>query len=93
MSRQTTITIEITSTLVVRAQSSGRYWCPQCAAQGEMVALPNADAMAPLHAQGVEQGPDPREVHRLESPNGSALICLKSLLACLTKQLKIKERS
>ena len=39
MAKQTKITIEIDSLLILRRGNSTRAWCPRCAAEGEMIAL------------------------------------------------------
>jgi hypothetical protein len=39
MAKQTTITIETDSLLILRCRSSRLAWCPLCAAEGEVIAL------------------------------------------------------
>src|SRR4051794_10313758 len=41
MAKQTKITIETDSLLILRGRNSTRAWCPRCAAEGEMIALEN----------------------------------------------------
>ena len=71
--KQTTITIETTSLLILQAGNSRLMWCPACGAEVEMLEISRRDisALAKL----------PREVHRSDAPTGGALICLNSLLA------------
>ena len=71
MTKQTTITTETTSLLILRAGNSRRIWCPTCGAEVEMLELstPEISGLGKL-----------RDVHRTEAQDGGALICLKSLL-------------
>ena len=71
--KQTTITIETTSLLILRAGNSKVMWCPACGAEVEMLELSTREISA--------LGKLPRDVHRSDAPDGGALICLKSLLA------------
>jgi hypothetical protein len=80
MSKQTTITIETTSLLILRSKNSTEAWCPVCGAQVEMVLLENGGLLtehAPVLAQWFNSG----EVHSVESADGSSGLCLDSLLA------------
>jgi hypothetical protein len=81
MAKQTRITIETDSLLIVRAGNTSRAWCPQCGAEGEMVALANAGIVSNLEQPAIEKWLNSGELHRSAAPDGSALICLKSLLA------------
>ena len=79
MAKRTTITIETRALLVLRSQTSTVAWCPLCAARVEMLLLEEVGLLtehAPLLAQWLNSG----EVHRLDSIDGSALVCLDSLL-------------
>ena len=71
--KQTTITIETTSLLILRAGNSRTAWCPACGAEVEMLELSTPE-ISPLDQL-------PQDVHRSEAPDGAALICLNSLLA------------
>jgi hypothetical protein len=71
--KQTTITIETTSLLILRAGNSKVMWCPACGAEVEMLELSTREISA--------LGKLPRDVHRSDAPDGGALICLNSLLA------------
>ena len=73
--KQTTINIETTSLLILRAGNSRVAWCPACGAEVEMLELSTREISA------LDQLP--RDVHRSEAADGAALICLKSLLACV----------
>ena len=80
MAKRTTITIETRALLVFRSQTSTVGWCPVCGARVEMLLLEEVGLLtehAPLLAQWLNSG----DVHRLDSVDGSALVCLDSLLA------------
>jgi hypothetical protein len=81
MAKQTRITIETDSLLIVRAGNTSRGWCPQCGAEGEMVALANAGIVSNLERSAIEEWLNSGDLHRLAAPDGSPLICLKSFLA------------
>jgi hypothetical protein len=83
MAKQTTITIETRSVLILQARNAHRAWCPQCAAEREMIAFDNTDVISNLDQRAVEQWLDSGELHRVNALDGSSLICLNSLLACL----------
>jgi len=55
MAKQTTITIEKVSLLILRGQSSRRAWCPICAAEGDMIALENAGVISNLDRPALEE--------------------------------------
>ena len=81
MAKQTKITIETDSLLIVRGRNSNRAWCPQCAVEAEMIALKNVGVISNLDRAVVEKWLSSEELHRSKSANGSVLICLNSLLA------------
>jgi hypothetical protein len=81
MAKQTKITIETDSLLVLRGRSSTRAWCPQCGADAEMVALENVAVVSNLDRPALEAWLNSGELHRSQAADGSALVCLNSLLA------------
>lgn len=81
MARQTKITLESDSLLIVRGRNARRGWCPLCAAEGEMVALENVGVISNLEPAALEEWLNSGELHRSQTADGSALICLNSLLA------------
>ena len=83
MAKQTKITIETDSLLILRSRSSRRAWCPLCAAEGEMIALENVGLVSNLERPALEEWLNAGELHRLQAGDGSVLICLNSLLACV----------
>lgn len=81
VAKQTKITIETDSLLILRGQSSRRIWCPQCEAGREMIALENLGVISNLDRRALEEWLNSGEMHRVETGDGSTLICLTSLLA------------
>ena len=71
--KQTTITIETTSLLILRTGNSRTAWCPKCGAEVQMLEFSTGEIST------LDQLP--RDVHRSNAPDGAALICLNSLLA------------
>jgi hypothetical protein len=80
MAKQTKITIETDSLLVLRGRTSLRAWCPRCAAEGEMVRLDGTGVISNLSPTEVEKWLESAELHRSQASDGSSLICLNSLL-------------
>jgi hypothetical protein len=89
MSKQTKITIETESLLILRGRNSCRTWCPQCAAEGEVIALEEVGVISNLDRSAFEEWVNSGELHRLETLSGSTLICLNSLLARVQKTKSI----
>jgi hypothetical protein len=81
MAKQTKITIETDSLLILRSQTSKRAWCPRCEAEGEMIALENAGVISNLDRPALEEWLNSGNLHRSQAADGSVLICLNSLLA------------
>lgn len=81
MTRQTTITIETDSLLILRGRSSIRAWCPRCAAEVEMITLDHAGVISNLDQTQLQEWLESEELHRLKAADGSSLACLPSLLA------------
>ena len=81
MARQTKITIETDSLLIVWGRNARHGWCPFCAAEAEMIALENVGVISNLDPVALEEWLNSGELHRSQTADGSALICLNSLLA------------
>jgi len=75
MAKKTTITIETSSLLIHQERNARGAWCPACGAEVEMIEVTSQEmsTLAPWLKS--------RHVHRSETPDGTALLCLKSLLA------------
>lgn len=85
MAKQTKITIETNSLLVLRGRSSLRAWCPQCGAEGEMIPLEGVGVISNLEAPEVEAWIESDALHRSQATDGAPLICLNSLLKRVQK--------
>jgi hypothetical protein len=85
VAKQTKITIETDSLVILRGQSSSRAWCPVCAAEGEVIALEHIGVISNLERSALEHWLASGELHLSEAADGSALLCLKSLLARVQK--------
>ena len=81
MPKLTKITIESDSLLIVRGRSSTRAWCPRCGAYSEMIAWENVGVVSNLDGPALEAWLNSGELHRSHANDGSALVCLNSLLA------------
>lgn len=81
MAKQTKITIETDSLLILGSRNSRRAWCPLRAAGGEMIALENAGVISNLERPALEEWLNSGNLHRSQAADGSVLICLNSLLA------------
>jgi hypothetical protein len=90
MAKQTKITIETDSLLILRGRSALRAWCDRCAAEVEMIALENTGVISNLEQPELEQWLGSENMHRLQAADGSALICLNSLLARVQKTTTIQ---
>ncbi len=83
MAKPTRITYETDSLLIVQSRNLPRGWCPVCEAEGEMITLENAGVISNLDRAELEQWLNSSELHRSLGADGSAQVCLKSLLARL----------
>ena len=83
--KQTKITIETDSLLILNGQSSQRLWCSACAAEVESIALERTGVISNLDQSALEEWLNSEDLHRLEAADGSAPICLSSLLARVQK--------
>lgn len=85
MAKQTRITIETDSLLIVQGRSSLRGWCSRCSAEVDMIALEDTRVISNLEQLELEEWLSSGELHRFQAAGGSALICLNSLLARVQK--------
>jgi hypothetical protein len=87
MAKQITITIESNSVFVLRGRSSGRGWCRRCGTEGEQfkVAALGRGSSAGAALQHLI---DSDAVRYEYTSDGSALICLNSLLVFMKNQLQ-----
>jgi hypothetical protein len=80
MAKQTKITIKTDSLLLLRGGSSTRAHCPLCNGESEMIALESLQVISNLDRPALEEWINSGELHRLQGEDGSALVCLNSLL-------------
>lgn len=85
MAKQTKITIETESLLILRGQTALRAWCQQCGGEAEMIPLEGVGVISNLPAPEVEAWIESDDLHRSQSPDGKTLICLNSLLKRVQK--------
>jgi hypothetical protein len=81
MAKQTTITVETDSLLILRGRNPTRAWCPRCAAEVEMIAMQETGVISNLDQPELDEWLNSEELHRLRAADGSTLTCLNSLLA------------
>ena len=81
MAKQTKITIETDSLLLLRGGSSERGRCLLCNGESEMIALESLQVISNLDRHALEEWINSGELHRLQGEDGSTLVCLSSLLA------------
>jgi hypothetical protein len=81
MTKQTKITIETDSILLLRGRNATRAHCPRCNAESEMIEIGNLQVVSNLDRPSLEEWINSGELHRLRGDDGSPLICLNSLLA------------
>jgi hypothetical protein len=56
-------------------------WCRGCGAEVAAIALENVGVISNLERAALEEWLNSGELHRLQTEDGSMLICLNSLLA------------
>ncbi|HTT20349.1 MAG TPA: hypothetical protein VMG82_15475 [Candidatus Sulfotelmatobacter sp.] len=85
MTKQTKITIETNSLVVMRGAVSLRRWCPQCAAEGEVIPFDGIGVISNLTPSEVQAWLESEVIHHSQAPDGTRLICLNSLLKRVQK--------
>ena len=86
MSKETKITIETDSLLILRGRSSLRAWCPDCASEAEMIPLDGMGVISNLSATEVEAWIQSEDLHHLMAADGALLVCLNSMLKRIHKK-------
>jgi hypothetical protein len=81
MAKRTKITIETDSLLVLKGRTLLTVWCPQCAAQTEMIPVEGVGVISNLAAGEVEAWLQSEAIHRSQAADGAQLLCLRSVLA------------
>jgi hypothetical protein len=85
MAKQTKITIETDSLLILRGRTALRAWCQQCGGETEMIPLEGVGVISNLPAPEVEAWIESDDLHRSQTHDGKTLICLNSLLKRVQK--------
>jgi hypothetical protein len=85
MTKQTKITIETDSLLILRGRASLRAWCQQCGEETEVIPLEGVGVISNLPTPEVEAWITSDNIHRSQAPDGGTLICVNSLLKCVQK--------
>lgn len=80
MAKQTTITLETDSLLVLRGRIPQRAWCPRCGAQAEMIPLDDLGVVSNLPPAEVQAWLESEDLHHATSAGGARLLCLDSIL-------------
>ena len=80
MARQTKITIETDSLLILRGRSLQRAWCPECGSDEEMIPLDGVGVISNLAPPEVEAWMQSEDLHHTTAADGAPLICLNSML-------------
>jgi hypothetical protein len=81
--KRTEITVETDQLLVIRRWRSRRSWCPVCGREVEVVGVEEAVAITGVREPLLAGIAGDRRWHCCEAPDGSARICLDSVLNSL----------
>ena len=85
MSKETKITLESDSLLILRGRSSLRAWCPDCASEVEMIPLDGIGVISNLAPREVEAWIQSEDLHHTKTADGAPLICMNSMLKRVRK--------
>ena len=86
MSKETKITIEWDSLLILHGRSPLRAWCPDCASEVEMIPLDGVSVISNLAPSEVEAWIQSEDLHHVMAADGAPLICLNSMLKRVRKK-------
>jgi hypothetical protein len=85
MTKQTKITIETESLLILRARMPIRAWCPMCGSEEEMIPLNEVGIVSNLTLAEVKCWMQAEDLHQVLADEGASLVCLKSMLKRMRK--------
>ena len=85
MAKQIKITVETDSLLVLRGRMPLRAWCPQCAAEAEMIPLDDVGVVSNLPLVEVQVWMESEDLHHSTAADGAPMICLSSMLKRVQK--------
>jgi len=86
MSKETKITIESDSLLILRGRSSLRAWCPDCASEVEMIPLDGIGVISNLALSEIEAWIQSEDLHYTKAGDGAPLICMNSIFKRIQKK-------
>jgi len=94
MKRKAAVTIETERLLVIqRSRGSVESWCALCAAQVDMVGVPEASTIAGASEREIFQLSEAGAIHFAETAQGRAIFCVPSLLNVGNKNVRTLARS
>ena len=85
MAKRTRVSIETDSLLFLRGQRLLRSWCRECGVETEMIALNDLGVVSNLPPAEVQAWIESPGLHHTRTADGSALICLNSMLKRVNK--------
>ena len=85
MARQTKITVEMDSLLVLRGRIPLRAWCPRCGTKVEMIPLDELGVVSNLPLAEVQAWLESEDLYHTTAADGAPMICLNSMLKRLHK--------
>ena len=92
--RTASITIETERLLVIsRARESLESWCTQCNEQSNFIAVDEAAAVAGISERTIFRWAEAGAIHLLETAQGKAMFCLKSIVKLRTSTMRRLLRS
>ena len=86
MSKETKITIETDSLLILRGRTPLRAWCPGCGFEVEMIPVDSVGVISNLAPPDVKAWIQSEDLHHTMAADGGHLICLNSMLKRIQKR-------
>jgi hypothetical protein len=80
--RTSRITVETETLTIVRRGKLATGWCPECRAEVEVITVDDESLADPTTSGQIQQWLGTSKLHLWQTANGSAQICVKSLLQC-----------
>ena len=93
MAKQTKITIETESLLILRGRSTNHAWCPTCATERDVIALEDIGVVSNLERSALEELLNSRILQQLKSTIVTDMIFLRSLIAQAQKRQKLPDHN
>ena len=86
MARETRLTIETESLLILRGRSPLWAWCREWGGRVEMIPLDGVGVISNLTSSEVELWMQSEDLHHTTTSDGASLICLNSMLKRVQNQ-------